>query len=122
MVNSYVKIYGPPIMKAIKALEAVAVEMSKSTDLKFSHTCIPYPRHMQSDTTNWDTYMKNMQKTYVDCYEPVKLISDADQLLGEFDFFYEWTEDPKMEQIEGLLEKIDEALAGLGCYYTITTK
>ena len=122
MVRSNVKIYGPPLMKAIKALEAAAVEMSKATALKFSHTCIPYPMRMQGNTKDWNEYLKKMQKTYVDCYEPVKLISDFQQLLGEYDFFFEWTEEPTMAQIEELLEKIDAALEGLGCYYTLTTE
>jgi hypothetical protein len=122
LVRSYVKIYGPPVLKAIKALEAVAVEMSKSTGLKFSHRCIPYPTRMQSDTSDWNAYVRNMEKTYVDCYEPVRLISDSHQLLGEHDFFFEWTEEPDMGNIKDLLEKIDEAIAVLGCYYTLTTE
>ena len=122
MVRSYVKIYGPPFIKAVKALEAVAIEMSKTKDVKFSHKCIPYPTRMQSDRNDWDQYIKNMQKLYVDCYEPVRLISDSHQLLGEYDFFCEWTENPKMAQIEGLLENIDKALVGLNCNYTLTTK
>ncbi len=122
MARSYVKIYGPPVMKAIKALEGVAVEMSKATDVKFSHKCLPYPDRYQSNTKDWNQYLNNMERMYVDCYEPVKLISESHQLLGEYDFFYEWTEEPKMAQIEELLEKIDGALEGLGCSYTLTTK
>ncbi len=122
MVRSYVKVYGPPVLKAIKALEAVAVEMSKAVDLKFSHKCIPFPRHLQSDTRDFEQYLQNMKRTYVDCYEPVKIISDATQMLGEHDFFFEWSEEPSLEQLETLIEKIDGALKGLGCYYTITTK
>lgn len=122
MARSYVKVYGPPVLKAIKALEAVAVEMSKTTSLKFSHTCIPYPTRMQSDKTDWNSYLNNMKQNYVDCYEPVKIISNSQQLLGEYDFFYEWTEEPTMVKIEGLLGKIDEALDGMGCSYTMTTK
>ncbi len=120
MVRSYIKIYGPPILEAIKALEAVAVEMSKATSVKFSHKCLPYPQ--QGNTRDWNSYVNNMKRTYVDCYEPVRLISEAHQQLGEHDFFYEWEEEPKMKQIEELLGKTDEALSGLGCYYTITTK
>ena len=120
MVRSYIKIYGPPILKAIKVLEAVAVDMSKATSLKFSHKCLPYPS--QSNTRGWDAYVKNMERTYVDCYEPVRLISDAHQQLGEYDFFFEWDKEPNMERVEELLGKIDEGLGGLGCYYTITTK
>jgi hypothetical protein len=120
MVKSYIKIYGPPILKAIKALEAVAVDMSKATSMKFSHKCLPYPS--QSNTRDWDAYLKNMERIYVDCYEPVRLISEGQQQLGEYDFFFEWAEKPNMGKIEDLLGKIDESLKGLGCRYTITTK
>lgn len=109
-------------MKAIKALEAVAVDMSSATGLKFSHKCIPYPRQMTTDTKDWNQYLKNMERTYVECYEPVRLISQSQELLGEHDFFLEWAEKPKMAQIEGLLGRIDKALEGMGCYYTLTTK
>jgi hypothetical protein len=122
LARSYVKVYGPPVLKAIKALEGVAVEMSKSTGVKFSHKCIPYPTRTQPNTADWDAYLKNMERTYVDCYEPVRLISDSHQMLGEHDFFFEWVEKPDMEKIEGLLEKIDNAFKGLGCYYTLMTE
>ena len=41
VVRSYIKIYGPPLLKALEALERVAVEMSKVVDLKFRHICVP---------------------------------------------------------------------------------
>ena len=122
MVTSYVKIYGPPVLKAIKALEAVAVDLSKATSVKFSHKCLPYPTRMQSDTRDWSEYLKNMQRMYVDCYEPVKLISDSHQMLGEYDFLFEWAEKPTMAKIEDLVEKIDDALKGLGCHYSLVTR
>jgi hypothetical protein len=120
MVKSFIKIYGPPILEAIKALEAVAVDMSKATSLKFSHKCLPYPA--ESNSRDWDAYLKNMERTYVDCYEPVRLISEGHQQLGEYDFFFDWAEKPTMGKIEDLLGKIDESLKDLGCRYTITTK
>ncbi|MGD2200777.1 MAG: hypothetical protein PVJ38_03975 [Candidatus Bathyarchaeota archaeon] len=122
MKRSYVRIYGPPHMEAIKALEAVAVELSKSTQVKFSHKCLPYPSINQPTTNDWNAYLKNMSNMYVDCYEPLKIISEAHTMLGEYDFFYEWVKDPTMKQVRDLMEKIDEALDGLGCYYTLTTK
>lgn len=121
MVRSNVRIYGPPLMKAIKALEAIAVDMSKATDLKFSHKCIPYPTRMHGNTNSWNEYLNNMKRTYVDCYEPVRIISDSSQVLGEYDFFFEWSQKPSMARIKELLEKIDKALEELGCHYTLTT-
>jgi len=122
MVRSYVRIYGPPLLKAIRALEAIAVEMSKAVDVKFSHTCLPYPSRTQSDTRDWNQYLKNMENMYVDCYEPVKIISDASEMLGDYDFFFEWSGTPKTEQLKNLIEKMDKALGDLGCYYTVTTE
>jgi len=121
LVRSYVRIYGPPLLKALKALEGVAVEMNKAAEVTFSHKCIPYPR-MQGEHRDWETYLKNLERTYVDCYEPKRLISQAHDMLGENDFFFEWKEKPDKKQVEMLIEKIDEALSGLGCYYTLKTE
>ena len=122
MVRSFVRIYGPPVLEAIDSLESVAVEVSKTTGIKFSHTCIPYPERLQSNKTDWESFLKKMQDIYVDCYEPLKLISDSSYMLGEYDFFFEWDDKPSLVEIRGLIGRIDEALKGMGCMYTTTTK
>ena len=94
MVRSYIRIYGPPVQEAIDALEGVAVEMSKITSIKFSHGAIPYPERLQSKKTDWETFLKKMRDLYVDIYEPAKLISNSAYMLGEYDFFFEWDENP----------------------------
>jgi hypothetical protein len=109
-------------MKALNALEGVAVEMSKTTEVKFSHKCIPYPTRNQTDRRDWDTYVSNLKNTYVECYEPQKIISDAKQLMGDEDFMFEWTEKPTMKQVEDLIARIDKALAGMGVLYTMKTE
>ena len=50
------------------------------------------------------------------------IISKSGESLGEYDFYYEWFQEPTMEQLTMLIEKIDEALAKVGVKYTITTK
>jgi hypothetical protein len=122
LARSYIRIYGPPLLKAIDALEAVAVDLSKAVDVKFSHKCMPAYLGAGGKQREWDEYVQRMEQTYVDCYEPVRLISGSGEMLGDYDFFYEWTDDPTMEQIQDLIGKIDEALKGLGCNYTITTE
>lgn len=122
MVKSYVRIYGPPLMKAIKTLEGVAVELANKVEVKFSHKCVPYPTRMQSDRNDWNSYLKNMQNTYKDCYEPEKLISDASMTLGDYDFVFEWTSKPSLKKIEDLIRMVDKALAGVGVMYTMTTE
>jgi len=96
--------------------------MSKVIEVKFSHKCVPYPTRLQSDKRDWDSYLKNLQNTYTDCYEPQKIISDASLTLGEYDFVFEWTEKPSMKKIRGLIENIDKALGDLGVHYSLTTK
>ncbi len=122
MAKSYIRVYGPPLLKAIKTLEGVAVEMAKKIEVKFSHKCVPYPTRMQSDRNDWNSYLKNMKNTYKDCYEPEKLISDASMTLGDYDFVFEWTSKPSLKKIESLIEKIDDALADVGVKYTMTTE
>ena len=122
MVKSYIRIYGPPLLKAIKVLEGVAVDMSNKTEVKFSHKCVPYPTRLQSDKNDWNTYIKNMQKTYKDCYEPEKILSDASMTLGDYDFVFEWTSKPSIAKIEDLIAKVDSALAEVGVLYTLTTE
>lgn len=122
MTNTYLRIYGPPLLKAIRALEGVAVDMSKVIDVKFSHKCVPYPTRMQTDDRGWDSYLKKLKNTYTDCYEPQKIISDASMTLGDYDFVFEWSSKPTMKRVQGLMDKIDEALTTIGALYTMTTK
>jgi len=122
LVRSYIEIYGPPLLKAINALEAVAVDVSGAVDIKFSHRCMPAYIGAGGQQRDWDEYLQRMKETYVNCYEPMRLISESGEMRGNYDFFYEWTNDPTMEQIKDLIEKIDKALTGLGCNYTITTE
>ena len=122
MVKSYIRIYGPPLLKAIKVLEGVAVDMSNKTEVKFSHKCVPYPTRLQSDKNDWNAYLNNMKKTYTDCYEPEKIISDASMTLGDYDFVFDWTSKPSIAKIEDLIAVVDTALAEVGVLYTMTTE
>ena len=50
------------------------------------------------------------------------LISDAGESLGDYDFFYEWAQEPTQEQLYELIDRIETVLTPLGCRYRITTK
>jgi len=50
------------------------------------------------------------------------IISKSGESLGEYDFFFEWFTEPSMAQLNELIDRIEKALAPLGCQYTITTK
>jgi hypothetical protein len=117
-MKSYVKVYGPPTLKAIKELEKLAVGMPE--------VCIMDTIIVQSETpldevTGVMEYFKSLP-TEISTERCGNIISKSGEVLGEYDFFFEWFTDPTMDQMNDLIEKIDEALAPLGCKYTITTK
>jgi hypothetical protein len=120
-MKSYIKISGPPLLKAIKALEKVAIGMPE--------VCI------------WDTFIAYTPQ--VNSYEGVSgyfaefgvaemgkvsekrcstIISKSGESLGEYDFFFEWFKKPTVNELNNLIEQIDEALTPLGVRYTLTTK
>ena len=113
-MRSYIKVYGPPTLKALKALEALAIN---------------YPRVCIMDTvisTGLSTFKKPEEVanffgdiTIQRCRD---IISEGVESLGEYDFFFEWFDDPTMDHLNDLIEKVDGVLKPLKCRYTITTK
>jgi len=118
-MKSYVKVYGPPLLKAIKALEKVAIGMPEvciwNTVIAYSPLSIRY-----------DVY-DDVQAYFAEFGEvPEKrcstIISKSGESLGEYDFFFEWFKKPTMDELNNLIDKVDEALEPLGVMYTLTTK
>ncbi len=122
-MRSYIKIYGPPLMKAIKALEKVAIDMPEvcimDTSIKYS---IPTFQQGFADTD----HSSDVELYFAPAEIPEKrcgnIISKSGEELGEYDFFFEWFKKPSAEECRLLIEKIDETLAPLGCRYTMVTK
>jgi len=129
-MRSYIKIYGPPILEAIKELEKIAVDMPEvcimdyviARDLSLELAKEVTGTTVQPVGSSVSGFF--MQRTGVAV--PIKrchsIISKHGQKLGEYDFFFEWYEDPEASQLMNLIGKIDEALTPLGCRYTITTR
>jgi len=116
-MKSYIKIYGPPLMKAVRALEKTAVDMPEY--------CI-MDTFIAQGGSQFDTkegivnYFGGVGEVTVERCESI--ISKSREALGEYDFFFEWFTDPDMGQLNELIERIDESLKPLGVRYTITTE
>jgi hypothetical protein len=137
LLISYIKIYGPPTLKAIRALEKIAVGMP---DVCIMDTVISreIPPYLARDigatqlrsigptkdalTASWASGYFNSSGVSITTERCNNIISSSGESLGEYDFFFEWLEKSTPEHMNELVEKIDEALAPLGCLYTITTK
>lgn len=134
---SYIKILGPPHKEALNELEKIAVDMpqvcimdrhfspeipsSLARDLGESRS-VGYRSSTNVDS-NWIGSYFNRMGVEITGERCESLISNSGAKLGEYDFFFEWYEkNPTSGEIMELIEKIDEALAPLGCLYSITTK
>ena len=127
-MKSYIKIFGPPLVKALHALEKIAAESPEVLITSYFDTLCPTPssRYAGDYTGDYDAALRNYLDTCIPDTVPTerksKLISGSGHTLGEYDFFFEWAKDPTWEEIQDLLSKIDEALGPLGCKYTSVTK
>jgi hypothetical protein len=116
-MKSYVRIYGPPLLKAMRALEKMAIGMPE--------VCI------MDSAIEIATPQFNTQEGIMNYFSPVggitekrcaTILSKSGIKMGDFDFVFEWFKEPKVEQINMLIEQIDETLTPLGVKYTIATK
>ena len=128
-MRSYIKIYGPPVLEAIKKLEKLAVDMPEVCimDYVIAQDISPsVAKELDVSKVTGGGSVSGFFLERTGIVLPVKrchsIISKHGQKLGEYDFFFEWHEEPKGSQLNDLIGKIDEALKPLGCLYTITTK
>lgn len=121
--TSYIKIYGPPVLKAIRELEKIAVDMPEVCIMDTVMAGVPdYSAAFSDPDYTSDYFNQVLGPIELKVERCNTIISKSGEKLGEFDFFFEWFTEPTMEQLNGLIEKIDEALTPLGCKYTITTE
>ena len=135
-MRSYIKIYGPPILEAIKALQGIAIPMeevcimdtiweSGGTDIASD---IGVPVGMEEASPGLGFSSSAVEQYFIQNFGSItkerceNIISKSGQSVGDYDFYYEWSEEPSQSQLTELIEKIDNALKPLGCRYTITTK
>jgi hypothetical protein len=129
-MRSYIKIYGPPILEAIKELEKLAVDMPEVCimDCVIARDLSPQIAKELGGTRvqplggSVPGFFMQRAGVVVPVERCHNIISKHGQKLGEYDFFFEWYEEPETSQLNDLIRRIDDALKPLGCLYTITTK
>ena len=116
-MKSYIKVYGPPLLKAIKKLETVAIDFP---EVCIMDTIIAVSGPQFSTQEGIADFFGGFGDITVERCSTI--ISESGESLGEYDFFFEWFVDPSTEQMNALIGNIDKALTPLKCMYTITTK
>ena len=127
-MRSYIKIYGPPVLEGIVALEKIAIDMPEvcimdyfiKTDISPRTARELGGRPLQSQIV--PGFFMNRTGVVVPVKRCQRIISKHGTKLGEYDFFFEWRKDPTSTQLDNLILRIDEAFKKIGCHYTITTK
>ena len=119
---------GPPLLKAVKELEKVAIDMPQVCimDEAILHDL---PRSLARDIGEPIEYPEYVNGFFsrrtgvrVRTERCNDIISKSGEELGEYDFFFEWFKEPNMEQLNQLIGEVDKALEKLGCFYSLTTK
>ena len=116
-MKSYINISGPPVLKSLRALEALAID---TPEVCIMDTVIAVSGPQFSTQEGIADFFGGPGDITVERCS--NIISNSGESLGEYDFFYEWFVDPTMDQLNDLIEKVDNALKPLKCLYTITTK
>jgi uncharacterized protein YegP (UPF0339 family) len=114
---TYVKIMGPPLLKAIQALEKMAIE---TPQVCIMDSLIEYgiPQlYTPESTMEYFSPVAEIPEERCD-----NIISRSGQKLGKYDFYFEWFTEPSTTQFYELLTKIDETLSPLGVRYSLETK
>ena len=116
-MRSYVKLYGPPVLKALMVLEKLAVDTPE--------VCI-----MDSLI---ETNLDNLGTKYgiTEYFKPYggiteercnHIISKSGGSTGDYDFSFEWFIKSMTLQPQMLIGNIDEALKLVSLRYMVTTK
>lgn len=143
---SYVKILGPPVKQALDKLEKIAIDIPTICIMdKFMVRDLP-PGHKMSDfskdigftyvdndplfgkkdeddpsLTEWASKYFSSKGIEISTERCTSIISKSEISLGEYDFYFEWLQEPDLKELIEIIEKIDDALLDLNCHYTITT-
>ena len=123
-LKSYIKIFGPPILKSIRTLEKIAVETPEVCIMDTIISTMP----TDPSTSDYKNVISSISEYFSSLPTEISqercsnIISKSGEMLKEYNFFFEWFQDPSTEQLNELIEKIDTTLASVGCRYTITTK
>ena len=118
---SFIKLNGPPIYDAIKALSKIALDLPQVCIMESGMNLVDWDSLYDPDYihTHLSSQLSPIEIDYERCSN---IVSKSGIKLGEYDFYYEWFTKPTQEQIYALIQKIDEALKPIGCRYSITSE
>lgn len=127
-MRGYIRIYGPPVYGAIKALEKMAIDLPQVCIMDpiiatyFSDESMGEPGiGLEPGPEEALEYFSPLKES-VSPERCSKMISRYGEMLRDYDFFFEWYREPTIDQMNDLIKMIDKTLVPLNVWYTITFK
>ena len=124
VTRTYIKIKGEPLLKGIKALEKMAVDTPKvcimNRAIVYSILPLESPEGMMMFPT--DSVLSYFSTMGDITHERCETIISKSGKLGEYDFLFEWHEEPSPEEIAELNKKIKATLTPLGFKFDTVTR
>ena len=102
-MKSYIRIYGPPVFKAIKALEKIAVDMPEVYIMSSLIEALLLTA--QTTEPSWTNLIMNYFGSVIPKSRREKIISKSGEKIGDYDFYFEWIKDPTLDELHNLIEK-----------------
>jgi hypothetical protein len=122
-VKSYIKLYGPPIVKGLKALEKIAIDMPKVCIMNTPiELVLGYPGGVTPSGFSMTDEVVSYFGGGISEERCGTIISKSGESMGAYDFYFEWFKKPGLEELNNLIEQIDETFMKIGVKYSITTK
>ena len=133
---TFLKIIGPPIGEAIKALEKLSInnpkvcimdsfivrDVPRSAAKGLPGTRLDVYKSFSAQRANFALRYFQASNIVVDQERCESIISDSGVELGEYDFYFEWFKEPSNEELGEVLNKVDQIFFDLGCRYTVYHK
>ena len=113
---TYVKIMGPPLLKAIRALEKMAIGQEQVCIL---NSVIAYglPSMGSSETMSYFNDIGPISEERCN-----SIVSKSGISLGGYDFYFEWFKEPTNKEFAEFIQELDATLEPVGVQYSITSK
>jgi hypothetical protein len=115
-LKALIRIYGPPYLKAIAALEKIATESPKICMM--NSILLHADPYMQMVDWLYNYFKGRGKVSYERCGS---ILAKAEDIEG-YDFVFVWMLEPSKGYVDELIERIDKALKPLGAMYNITFK
>jgi hypothetical protein len=118
VMRTWIKITEGDKENGIRALEKIAIP--KPVCIKNKLLDYAFPNYQKVDERMTMDYLREVEAVSVERCKT--LISKSNVPTGEYDFYFEWYDEPTQEHLQKLEEEVKDALENLDIEYDLVNK